>query len=324
MSGIMFIEEMSKPYRSYKRIGDKTYKGFKPLRLKVKRLDIIKGWWEITRCWEKRLCLDFLGPKSKRAPIKENFSGQFLIYFTPLWLYKVLSTTGALPSGYAFQHCLNKLRSMTKSRSGFPKRYVIQLEDIEDITVKQSMYENLFRDKKLAAAAFIVSFDLEFKGVQFGRAALCMTTRYEDFLDFMLSLAKKWHWNTSEVLSNVSIDYSINRGIKASPKKEFGLSIKSLEEIYNLGGSLLDREKDELLRFHIKRSKKPVKIIANRSKNIVISQLKKYGDMKVTDLQIPTGVRADVILDHLRQLEKDNKVSRERHGKYYLWSYKGD
>ncbi|MBU4124368.1 MAG: hypothetical protein KKI14_02800, partial [Nanoarchaeota archaeon] len=142
MSGIALIEEFSKPKECYKRIikNDKviTYNGLRAIRLKVKSYDIIKTWWKITRKWEQEMNMNFLGRKSKNGPIPEKSSGQWLIFFTPLWIFQILKTTGELPSKYATECYMKTVKSITERKSGRPLKYIISKKEITIIEDKNS------------------------------------------------------------------------------------------------------------------------------------------------------------------------------------------
>ena len=322
MSGLALIEEMNKPKtyvdtKSYKN--KKTnYTSFRTLRFKVKELSIIKKWWEITTDWEKKLNINLLGPSFKAGPKQENYSKQYYLIFSPLWLFHILKTTGKLPSKYTFDFCIKRLRSMTIKRSG--SRYYIDKNEVRKIVNKRNLFNKLFYDQYLAAGAFIISFDLEFRGISTGEPSLCMTTKYEDFLTFLLNVANKWGWATLDYLSDVNIEHSLKRGVKATPQKEFRLKSKAIKEIYNLAGPLIDPEKDEFIQFHIKRiSRKRLYRRQSETQKIILNVLKN-GPNKSTKIQKHVGIRVDVVLDHLKNLEKQGLISRKRNGKYYMWS----
>ncbi len=320
MCGIALIEEMSKP-KLYKQ--PKSYKGevtnystFRTLGLKVKEFSIIDRFWKITRNWEDKLNVDFIGPAFKGGPKVEQTSGQYYFYFTPNWLYHILRSAGKLPSKFTFDVCFERLRSMTIKRSG--TIYLIPKEKVNEIQ-SNSMFDKLLSDKYLAAGAFIVSFDLEFRGLTTGQPSLCMTTKFKDFMHFLLDVANNWSWATANNLSNVSIEHSLKRGVKATPKKEFRLKISSLKEIHDIAGPLLNEDKDELIKFHIARSLKPQVKQRGRARGIILKILKD-GPNKSTEIQKYAKIRVDVVLDHLKKLEKENLVKKVRMGKYYLWS----
>ncbi len=320
MSSIALIEEMSKP-KLHKQL--KSYKGetanydtFRTLRLKVKEFSIIDMFWRITRNWEDKLKVNFIGSTFKDGPKIEQVSGQYYFYFTPNWLYHILKSTGKLPSKFTFDTCFARLHSMTIKRSG--TRYFIPKEEVNQIQ-RNSVFNKLFSDKFLAAGAFIVSFDLEFRGLTTGQPSLCMTTKFEDFLSFLLSVANHWSWATANHLSNVNIEHPLSRGIKATPKKEFRLKLSSLKEIYDVAGPLSNEDKDGLIKFHIARSLKPQVKRRGRARKIIL-ELLKDGPNKSTEIQKYAKIRVDVVLDHLKKLEKENLVKKVRMGKYYLWS----
>lgn len=324
MSGLALIEEMSKPKS---KIDEKVYKNkkteytsFRTLRFKVKELSIIKKWWEITIVWEKKLNIELLGHSFKSGPKQENYSKQYYINFSPMWLFSILKITGKLPSKYTFDLCIKRLKSMTTRRSGC--RYYIKEEKIRKIISKSSIFGRLFYDDSLAAGAFIVSFDLEFRGISTSEPCLCMTNKYEDFLGFLLDVARKWGWSTSNHLFNVNIEYSLRRGINATHKKEFRLKSKSVKEIYNLAGPLADNRKNEFIQFHINRISRDKLFRKLGETRQMILDVLKNGPNKSTEIQKYVHRRTDVVLDHLRNLEKQNIVSRKRNGKYYIWSLK--
>lgn len=318
--GIALIEEMNKPKsdnqpKSYKG-KTKNYIKFRTLRLKVKEFSIINKFWKITKNWENKLGIDLIGPSFKNGPKIEKNSKQYYFIFNPNWLYQILKTTGKLPSKFTFDFCFERLKSMTVKRSG--SRYLTNAKEVNKIQHK-SLYNKLFLNKYLAAGTFIASFDLEFRGLTIGQPSLCMTTKFEDFLSFLIKVANKWSWSTSNHLSDVNIEYSLKRGIKATPKKEFRLKISALKEIYNLAGPLADKNKDELLRFHIKRSLNPQIKQRGRARKIILEFLKNKPS-KSTELQKYAKIRVDVVLDHLKKLENEGMVKKTRLGKYYLWS----
>ncbi|MCD6477315.1 MAG: hypothetical protein J7K26_04140 [Candidatus Aenigmarchaeota archaeon] len=326
ISGIALIEEMTKPtvHIQIKKRKEKEYKChcFRTIRLKIKNKDIIDKWWNITRYWERKKNMKLMGFSFKNGPKIEKYSSQYYINFSPTWLYEIVKTIGSLPSKYTFNIVKQRIMKMSEPKPN--SVYVSSKKEILSFLGKYNLYNSLYSNKFLAAGAFVVSFDLEFKGVLSASPCLCMTTKYQDFLEFMLSISKAWRWTNNTKLFDVDIKHSLKRGINANSKKEFRLSINGMKDIYKLAGPLADIEKDKFIKFHIKRSNNPLKPIRGRSKKKIINILKTNGPTKTTLLQIPIGVRTDVILKHLKDLENQNLVKKERRGKYFLWSYMGD
>ena len=60
----------------------------------------------------------------------------------------------------------------------------------------------------------------------------------------------------------------------------------------------------------------------NNTKMKIFKALKKNKSMTSTDLQFIAGVRVDVVLDHLHNLENERKIKKIRVGKGYTWSIK--
>ncbi len=168
--------------------------------------------------------------------------------------------------------------------------------------------------------------DLEFRGVQTGQLSLCMSNKFKDFLNFMLTIARKWGWTNNERLSSVSVDYSRRLGINASPQYEFRITIKGLREIYSLMGPLSNSMKDNCIKFHVNRSKNYINLGSgsrkNKTKEKILNKLKESKNLSSTNLQFIAGTRADVVLHHLRKLEEEGKVVKERKGKRYIWNIK--
>jgi hypothetical protein len=327
MAGIAIVEEFSKPYcysyvRKFKS-GKYEYKinDFKSLRLKVKDLELLKLWFEITKHWENKLKMDFLWPAYKLGPKKTDFS-QYQLYFSPNWLFQIMKTVGNFPSRTTSKVCLARLISSTKKRQG--SKYIFPFMEVKRIG-KKNRFEFLFEDKILAAGAFIVSFDFEFRGIGQGIPALCMSTTYEDFLNFMLKLAQKWDWTKNKKLVKVKQTFAKRLGINATPQKEFRLSIEGFKKIYMIGGPLGTTRKDDLVKLHVARSNRKNKMAQLRpdgeTKKIIFDAVRKGSANTSTELQKFARVRVDVILDHLHKLEKEGLVSRVRKGKRYLWSY---
>ena len=194
------------------------------------------------------------------------------------------------------------------------------------INKNKNLFDLLLKNKKLAAGAFILSMDLECRGIHSANVSLCMSEKYKDFLDFMLNVAKKWNWTNNKKLSTVNVDYSIKRGIKASPQYEFRINMKGLKEIYKSAGPLMNSHKNKCIRFNIKRSENFDKfgysLRSKKTKEKILKALKKKKDLTTTDLQFVAGVRTDVVLEHLNRLEKKGLVSRLRKGKRYIWNSK--
>lgn len=242
---------------------------------------------------------------------RDEFSGQDFFNVTPLWLNSIISECGEIPNKYSFDSAIQRIENL-KQYGKIP------------IDSKRNLFKLLFVDKSLAAGVFIVSMDLEFRGIQTGGLSLCMSEKFKDFLNFMLSIAKRWEWTNNERLSPVNMNYSRKLGINASPQYELRISIKGLRDIYSLAGPLANSHKDKCIEFHVNRSKNYINLgyglMKNKSKEKILRALENSKSLTTTDLQFVTGTRVDVVSDHLKKLEKDGKVKRERIGKRYIWS----
>lgn len=323
MAGILLIEEVSKPVphtitKNHK--GKSTeYECYHSLRLKMKDLKAVKEWFDITKHWERKLNTKFVGETFKKPKI-EKYNGQFYINFLPNWLYFVMKTVNRFPSKYVNSICLQRLKNWRVS-SG---KQVLSKKEIDFLEKNRaSLYNELFNNKFLAAGVFIVSFDLECRGITTGRISLCMSERYKDFLEFMIRLANNYGWSTKERLSKVKVEYSIKLGIKANPQHEFRFKAKKLGEIYTLAGPLIDSHKNKCLEFHIKRSKED-KITGKEgvTKRKILNILRNLKESKTTEIQFYVNIGIDVILDHLHKLEKEGFITKKRMGKRYIWRYK--
>ena len=315
MSSIFYIEEMSKPIRDIqrKKYKEKRYEClcFHSIRLKMNNPEITKRFFDITKSWEEKKKIKLIGKKFKTV-MKENYSGQDYFLLTPVWLNLILSECGKIPNKYSYETAIDRINHFKQY-----KKIEIKKKDI---------FKKLMKNKKLAAGAFIVSMDLEMRGVQTGAPSLCMSEKFKDFLEFMLKVAQKWKWTKNKGLSNVDISYSKKLGINASPQYEFRLNICGLKEIYALAGPLADSLKDKCISFHTNRSanykNKGSQLIKNNTKQKIFEAVRNNTDMTTTQLQFIAGVRVDVILDHLHKLEKQKKIIGERRGKRYLWNAK--
>ena len=102
------------------------------------------------------------------------------------------------------------------------------------------------------------------------------------------------------------------------------MKIHSLEDIYNLAGPLINKEKDKCIKFHINRSKNYKNLGSNLRKNNTKKKLLRLiqnnVDMTTTKLQFYVNVGTDVILDHLHKLEKGCMIFKKRNGKRYVWN----
>lgn len=314
MSSILYIEEMTKPvaYIQIKKYKNKAYNCvcFRSLRLKMKDEEFIDKIFNITKYWEERKNLFLIG-KSFSRPRKENFSKQDMFIFTPIWINYVLAECGTIPNKYSFDTAIVRINNL--------KHY----EKIP-INKKRKIFNLLFKDKNLAACAFIISMDLEFRGLQCGKPSLCMSEKFKDFLEFMLKVAKKWGWTHNYKLSPVSMDYNIKLGINASPQYELRIHTKALEEIYRLAGPLVNTQKDKCINFNIERSKNYInkggRNRFNNTREKLLNVLKRLKNSTTTELQFHVNIGTDVILDHLNKLEVEGKVLKRRAGKRYLWS----
>jgi len=316
MCAIIYIEEMSKPT---KHIQIKKYKNIKykclcfhSLRLKMKDPEFVNKFFKITKTWERKKKIKLIG-KTFKKPRKENQDGQDVMYLSPVWINYILAELGEIPNKYSYDTAIKRIEHFKQY-----KKIPIKKE-------KNSM-NLLMKNKKIAAGAFIVSLDLEFRGVCAGKPSLCMSEKYKDFLNFMLKVAQKWNWTNNKTLSPVSVEYSIKRGINASPQYELRINMKGLKEIYNLAGPLINSHKNKCINFNVKRSENytPQKyhIIKNKSKEKILNTLKNKNNMTTTELQFITGTGTDVVLIHLKDLEKIGKVKKERRGKRYIWNIK--
>jgi len=324
MAGIMYIEEMTKPY-SYKLI--KSYKGkkanyvcYRTLRLKGKEYSIIKKWFDITKIWEKKFDLHLIGDPFNEIK-KEDYSGQYYFNFSPNWLYNIIKIVGILPSKHTQNYSIERLKNWKKSKT----QLILSQKELDSFT-KKSLYKKLFNDKFLAAGAMIISFDLEFRGTTTGQLSLCMSEKYKDFLEFMLAVADKWKWATKNSLFSVSVQNSRKLGIKASPQFEFRISTKKLKEIYDLAGPLCSLVKDKAISFHAERSNSYVNLgglfkLSNK-RELIYKLIKENGPTKTTILQYDLNIGTDVILGYLHRLEAEGRIVKERNGKRYIWSIK--
>ena len=314
MSAIAYIEEMTKPKHKveYKTRYGKNYKcnSFRSLRLKMKDKEFIDYLFNITKEWGKKKGIRFIGPSYKK-PRLENYDKQYSFLFSPLWLNLIIAECGKLPNNYSYSTALKRIEYM--------KHY-----DIVPIDKDKNLFNLLFKDKKLAAGAFILSFDLECRGVQFGRISLCMSEPFKDFLEFMLNVAKHYRWTNNKNLSPVSVEYSRKIGIKASNQYQFGISIKGLKEIYELAGPLIIKNEDQCVNFHVQRSKNYVNLGGKGrfklTRDKILNQFKNKSNLTTTQLQFVAGVGGDVVLDHLNKLYKDGKINKKRQGKRYIWN----
>ncbi len=316
MSSILFIEEMSKPteYIQVKRYKNKTYRYlcFHSLRLKMKDPKFVGKFFEITKYWQDKKKIPLLG-KTFDKPRKENYDGQDKIFFSPMWINYILAEIGKIPNKYSWETSLKRINRLKQYKK-------------IDINKNRFYLKRLLTNKVLAAGAFIVSMDLEFRGLQNGRLSLCMSEKYKDFLIFMLKVAKKWKWTNNKELSPVSILNSQKRGINASPQFEFRINIVGLQEIHHLAGPLINAHKEKCIKFHAKRSKNYVNLghkhRLKKPKEKILKYLKKNPNSTTTNLQFITNTGTDVVLTHLHQLEKMGKIIKQRNGKRYIWKIK--
>lgn len=316
MSAIFYIEEISKPneHIQIKKYKNKKYRclGFHSIRLKMRDEETVKTLFETTKKWEILKKVHFIGKTFDKIR-KENFSNQDMFLLAPLWLNYIIAKCGRIPNAYSFETAIKRISHFKQYKS-------------IAINKDKNLFNLLFKDKKLAAGAFIVSMDLEFRGIQNGRLSLCMSEKYKDFLEFMLKVAKKWGWTNNKELSKVSIENSKRLGINASPQYEFRITIKGLKEIYWLAGPLANSYKDKCIQFNILRSENYVnlggRLRKNRTKEKILKAIRKSQNLTSTKLQFIAHVGTDVVLDHLRKLEKEGKIKKERNGKRYIWNLK--
>ncbi len=316
MSSIIYIEEMSKPteHIQIKKAKNKTYHClcFHSIRLKMNNPEVTKKIFDITKTWEKAKEMKFIGETFNDVR-KCNFDNQDYFYLSPQWLNAILSECGTIPNRYSFETALKRVEHLKQ----YPKIH---------IDLNKNLFNILLKNKKLAAGAFVISLDLECRGVQNGKPTLCMSEKYKDFLEFMLKVAKIWGWTKNIELSSVNVDYSRNLGIKASPQFEIRITTEGLKEIYLLAGPLADSFKDECIKFNINRSNNFQKfgrtLKRGESKEKIFQAIKNGKNLTSTNLQFITNIGTDVVLDHLRNLEKEGKIKKERKGKRYIWNKK--
>lgn len=321
MAGIMYIEELKKPdahiqIKTYK--GRKSeYIGYHTLRLKGKEYEIIKKWFDITKLWERKFSEKFIGDSFSILK-KDESSGQFYFIFSPNWLYHILKTVKIFPSKYVQNVSLKRLKNWKKGKY----QYFLSKQDVQVIESGKSLYEKLFENKKLAAGAMVVSFDLEFRGATIGQLNLTMSEKYKDFLNFMLDLANKWNWATSNKLYPVSVEYSKNLGINASPQFGFRISMKGLREIYPLAGPLISKVNNKAVKFQVERVNLPDYNKANRLtyEPLVYGLVREKGPIKSTELQYFLNSGIPNLLKILNKLHKEGKIIKTRQGKRYMWS----
>jgi hypothetical protein len=278
----------------------------------MKDPEFVNKFFNITKYWENKKKIQLLG-RTQKAPTKEKYSKQDQIFFSPMWINYILCETGKIPNKYSFETAIKRIEHLKQYKS-------------IKINFKKNELNSLLKNKKLAAGAFIISMDLEFRGIQSGRPSLCMSEKYKDFLDFMLKIAQKWNWTNNEELSPVSVQNSIKIGINASPQYEFRINIMGLQEIYKLAGPLTNSKKEECIKFHVNRSENYVNLgwknKFNNSKEKILEYLKENPNSSTTNIQFITNTGVDVVLGHLNDLEKQEKVVKQRNGKRYIWRIK--
>src|SRR3989344_735524 len=318
MSSIIYVEEMHKPLENIqiKRYKKRIYKCkcFGSTSINMVNKEFLDKFLNITKKWENKLKKRFIGEKFNKVKI-DKYSGQYKIILTPTWLGYILKQCGKIPNKYSFESGSKRINAIKQKRN---EKVIIDKNKF--------LYSIFEKDKFLAAGAFIISMDLECRGVQTGEVSLCMSEKYKDFLDFMLKIAKRWNWTNNKKLSLVSIEYSKNIGIMANPQYEFRINMLGLKEIYALASPLAITRKDRCVKFHIERSNKYKNLGYNHMKNNtkmkIFKALKKNKSMTSTDLQFIAGVKVDVVLDHLHNLENERKIKKIRVGKGYIWSIK--
>jgi hypothetical protein len=318
MSAIIFIEEMNKPHEDWqiKRYKDKQYRClcFSSLEIRMIDKDFLENFFKITKNWQEKLNKHFIGDSFDKVKI-DKFSGQYKFILSPTWLAYIIRECGKIPNRYSFKKAIKRIAFIRQIRNEKVK-----------INLKKNLFKELFKNKILAAGAFIVSFDTEFRGIQTGLPSLCMSDTYKDFLGFMLSVARKWNWTKNKSLSPVKVDYSRNLGIDASPQFEFRLNMNGLKEIYHLAGPLAIERKEKCIKFHVNRSENYKnlggKFKESKTKERIYEEVRKGKDLTTTNLQFVAGVRVDVVLDHLHKLEDEGKIKKERNGKGYIWNIK--
>lgn len=315
MSAIIYIEEMSKPttHKQVKRYKDRKYNCicFHGIRLKMNNEIVVKKIFDLTKHWENKKGLQFIG-SSFSVPRKESYSNQDIFYLTPCWLNEMMATCGKLPNTYSNDTALKRLQNLVQ----YAYKPVDQTNNLFGI---------FLTDEKLAAGAFIVSMDMECRGIQSGAVSLCMSEKYKDFLEFMRTVAEKWGWTKNKCLQSVDVSYSRRRGILASEQFQFNISIKGLGEIYELAGPLADPLKEKCIRFNVNRSENYRNIGGNSRKNHtcnkILNALISYGEKgtTTTELQFVAGTRTDVVCDHLNRLEDAGLAIKARKGKRNIW-----
>src|SRR3989344_144539 len=291
-----------------------VYKCYQVIRLKMVDEQIVRKWWNITKYWQERFKVKLLGEdESIRF---DAASQQYHFFFSPTWLFRVLSVVKSFPSFFTKNVSFERIQNYRKS-SG---EAIFDKKEIEKIRQSRSLYGSFFENKFLAAGAFIVSFDFEFRGAQTGSLSLCMSEKYRDFLEFMNAVVVHWGWSTSPKLASVSVEYSRRIGINASNQFQFTLKRAALMEIYGLAGPVINSKKDQCLAFHIQRIKnnktagKP-----GETKKKMLAALANTGPTSTTELQFFSDVGNDVINEHLNALLQQGLVIKERCGKRNIW-----
>ncbi len=312
MCAIAYIEEISKPTKHPIIKNGIEFMCFHPTTLKMKNFEVVNRFFNITKIWQKKRKLNLLG-KTFKSPRIVPSSGQFSFHFSPKWISAVIGKCGKIPNKYSFETAFRRINAL-------------KLYKKDKIDLSKNLCNAFLKDKKLAAGAFIISFDLECRGTQNGRPSLCMSDKFKDFLNFMLKVAQRWGWTNNSKLSPVNIENSLKLGIAASPQHEFRISIVGLKEIYKLSGPLADKHKDKCIKLHIKRSNhfsnEGYRLRDKNTKFKILDYIKKNKDVTTTQLQFLVKIGTDVILDHLHHLEKSEKVIKKRNGKRYIWNIK--
>src|SRR3989338_2924593 len=186
MSAIIFIEEMNKPHTDcqtkYYKNKPRKFLCFSSVELRMIDKDFLEKFFEITLKWQRKLDKRFIGNSFDKVRI-DKYSGQYKFILSPTWLGHIIKECGRIPNAYSLRKAIKRIKFIRGKNNEKVK-----------IDLRRNLSKKLFEDKFLAAGAFIISFDTEFRGIQTGLPSLCMSDTYKDFLEFMLKVAKKWNW----------------------------------------------------------------------------------------------------------------------------------
>jgi DNA-binding HxlR family transcriptional regulator len=197
---------------------------------------------------------------------------------------------------------------ITKKGFSFIKNHLKNIEDIP----KNSMYNECFKNKQLAADIILIISELEMGGIM--QRAPCLQMKSKEFVNFILKISKRWGWANKASIKKREIQ-------GYHPVYSIRLNSRSVKEIYGLSGPCADIDKDKEFKHAISLRKPGSHRKIGQTKGEIIRLVEKNINT-AKQISFELGIGIHNIRSPLLELVKEEKLKREKISRGYIYKLK--